>query len=112
MARGQRVVNRTCIAAGVMSLALAAAPGYAQSSGDVPDRFRVELGGFRVGSHTDLRLNSGSGGGTEVDFESELALPETSMSFYAEGYWRLGRRHHLFGRTKCQHRSQAGDARI
>jgi len=95
MARVERAVNGAWIAAGVVSLALAAAPGYAQSSGDVPDRFRIELGGFRVGSHTDLRLNSGAGGGTDVDFESELALPETSTSFYGEGFWRLGRRHQV-----------------
>jgi hypothetical protein len=95
MARGERVVNQTCIGAGVMSLALAAAPGFAQSSGDVPDRFRIELGGFRVGSNTNLRLNNGTGGGTDIAFESELDLPKTSTSFYAEGYWRLARRHQV-----------------
>lgn len=39
------------------SLALAAAPGFAQSSQsdytDVPDRYRIEFGAFRLGSNTN-----------------------------------------------------------
>jgi hypothetical protein len=67
----------------------------ASSFSDVPDHYRLELGGFRLGSDTTLRLNNGTGGGSDVKFEDGLALPDTSTRFYLEGYWRVGRRHEL-----------------
>jgi hypothetical protein len=62
---------------------------------DVPDRYRIELGGFRLGSNTSLRLNDGAGGGSDVSFEEDLDVPGTSTRFYLEGYWRIGRRHQV-----------------
>ena len=83
--------------AGVAGLVLGASTALAQPStySDVPDRFRVELGGFRVGSNTELKLNNGTGGGTDVAFEQDLALPDNSTRFFVEGYWRIGRRHQV-----------------
>jgi hypothetical protein len=74
-----------------------AAPGRAQSSKsftDVPDRFRLEAGGFRIGADTKLTLNRGGNVGT-VDFESDLDLNENANRAYFEAFWRAGRRHLL-----------------
>jgi hypothetical protein len=71
------------------------AQGSASTATDVPDRFRIELGGFRIGSDTQLRLNNGTGGGNDISFERELALPENSTRFFIDGYWRIARRHQL-----------------
>ena len=77
---------------------LAASPCLAQTASsftDVPDHYRLEIGGFRLGSSTELRLNNGTGGGTEVDFEDDLAVPDTTTRVYVEGYWRIARRHQV-----------------
>src|SRR5262245_16471344 len=63
-------------------------PAYA----DVPDRFRVEAGGFRIGSDTELSFNTSGGVRPPVDFES-LDVPESTTRFYIEGFWRPWRRH-------------------
>lgn len=79
-------------------LSLAASECVAQTAtsfSDVPDHYRLEVGGFRIGSNTTLRLNGDAGGGTEVDFEDSLAVPETTTRLYVEAYWRVGRRHQL-----------------
>jgi hypothetical protein len=74
---------------------LLAAPATPQSSAgysDVPDRFRVEAGGFRVGSDTELTFSSAGVLRPPVNFEG-LDLPENSTRFYIEGFWRPWRRH-------------------
>ena len=67
----------------------------AQSSGnasDVPDGFRVEAAGFRIGSDTQLTFNRGGQANPPVDFES-LSVPTNTTRFYVEGFWRPWRRH-------------------
>jgi hypothetical protein len=64
----------------------------AQSSSQVPDRFRVEVGGFRIGSDTELTFNTSGTPKTPVDFEN-LDLPDRATRFYVEGFWRPWRRH-------------------
>ncbi len=72
----------------VASAALAQTPGYT----DVPDRFRIEAGGFRIGSKTELSFDETGGGAQPVNFES-LDLPDTATRFYLEGFFRPWRRH-------------------
>jgi hypothetical protein len=74
--------------------ALLAGSALAQTTGDpdVPDRFRLELGGFRIGSDTELTFSTTGGSGPPVDFES-LNLPDSTTRFYVEGFWRPWRRH-------------------
>lgn len=75
----------------VLAGALAAAsPSRAQSFSDVPDTFRLEIGGFRIGSDTQLDLNHQT-----VDFESDLDLEDTANRGFVELFWRPGRRHLL-----------------
>jgi hypothetical protein len=93
------MIRERVIAAGMALLALGALPAFAQSSqggySDVPDRYRIDVGGFRLGSSTNLRRNDGSGGGSDVAFENDLLLPDTSTRAYLEGSWRISRRHQL-----------------
>ena len=74
-----------------------ASPARAQSSGgtDVPDRFLFEAGGFNMFVSTNMVFNSLTLGGTTVNFEKELNLPDSAQRGYVEGYWRLARRHQL-----------------
>ena len=77
------------------ALLLPAAPGAAQETDtDVPQKFWIEMGGFRVSSSTNLRLN-GSAPGDDVDFERDLNLPNTTTQGYLEAFWRIGRRHQV-----------------
>ena len=75
-------------------LVASAAVGRAQTATDVPDRFRFEIGGFRVDADSKLTLNR-NGVSDTVDFEDELGLQTTAHRGYVEGYWRVGRRHML-----------------
>jgi hypothetical protein len=84
--------------AGMLAAVLAAAPVFAQpSSGtwnDLPDRFQIDTGYFRMSATTVLRYG-GPGGGSEVDFEDDLGLDPTVDTFWVDGRWRVGRRHQL-----------------
>jgi hypothetical protein len=83
---------------GVLAAALAAAPAFAQSSGtwnDLPDRFQIDTGYFRMSANTVLRYNGPRGGSGEVDFEEDLGLDPTVDTFWVDGRWRVGRRHQL-----------------
>lgn len=84
--------NRRIVALAVLQLVTGVAVGRAQSSTDVPDRFRLEVGGFRVDADSKLTLNR-NGVSNTVDFEDDLALDGSSTRGYVEGYWRAGRRH-------------------
>ena len=88
----------TFVGPAVLFLILPASECLAQTAPsltDVPDHYRIEVGGFRLGSDTTLRLNNGTGGGSDVDFEDGLALPDTATRFYVEGSWRVARRHEV-----------------
>jgi len=83
------------VAAVALTLSLPAVQSLAQEPDtDVPQTFWLEVGGFRVASQTNLRLN-GSAPGDDVDFERDLDLPSTTTQGYLEGFWRLGRRHQV-----------------
>jgi predicted porin len=82
-------------------LAGAMAPcAFAQSpaspGSDLPDRFQIDTGYFRIASNTVLRLNSPNGGlGTAIDFEKDLGVPADVDTFWLDATWRVGRRHQL-----------------
>ncbi len=82
-----------------LAAGLLGAPAYAQSTtgtwNDLPDRFQLDAGYFRIDANTLLRYNSPQGGAGEVDFEQDLGLEETASTFWIDGTWRLGRRHQL-----------------
>ena len=88
-------VSRVFIGSGASALLLLATSATAQSSAgysDVPDRFRMEVGGFRIGADSDLTFNTSGGSRSPVDFEA-LNLPDKSTRACFEVFWRPWRRH-------------------
>jgi hypothetical protein len=87
------VIHRSFV--GGLAAVMLLLPGSvrAQSSySDVPETFRVEAGGFRIGADTELTFNTAGILLPPVDFEG-LDLPDTATRFYVEGFWRPWRRH-------------------
>jgi hypothetical protein len=82
-----------------LAASLLAAPAMGQSSSPtwngLPDRFQLDAGYFRLSPTTTLRLDSGSGSGSDVELEQDLGFDDTANTFWIEGTWRLARRHQL-----------------
>jgi predicted porin len=89
---------RTVIGAFLGAVLLSPA-AFAQSSpatwNDLPDRFQIDTGYFRLSANTVLRYNGPQGGSGEIDFEQDLGLDEQVDTFWVDGTWRVGRRHQL-----------------
>ena len=87
-------MRRQNLALLVAAASLVASSAWAQPANfsDVPDRFRLELGGFRIGADSELTFNSSGGARPPVNFES-LNLPDNATRVYVEGFWRPWRRH-------------------
>jgi hypothetical protein len=83
------------ITVSLVALLSAVAPAHAQGTKtDVPQRFWLEVGGFRVDSATRLSFFGALGGPEDqIDFESDLDLPGTTTQGYIEAFWRPARRH-------------------
>jgi hypothetical protein len=87
---------RRAVAAAALS-ALMSVPAAAQTSSgftDLPQEFRLDVGGFRIASSTELRYDL-AGQGQTIDFEGETGLPSNATTIWLDGTWRLGRRHQL-----------------
>jgi hypothetical protein len=90
-----QTMRNVFIVAATLALLWPAGAALAQETDtDVPQKLWFEIGGFRVASQTDLRLN-GAVPGEDVDFERDLNVPNDTTEVYLEGYWRLGRRHQV-----------------
>ena len=72
-----------------------AAQSPSRTWNDLPDRFQIDAGYFRITPDTVLRYNSGQGPGGDIDFENNLGLDRQSNTFWIDGSWRVGRRHQL-----------------
>ena len=87
------------VVGGVLAAFLLASPAFAQSSSspwsDLPDRFQIDTGYFRLNANTLLRYNGPEGASGEVDFEDDLGLDEQVNTFWVDASWRVGRRHQL-----------------
>ena len=59
--------------------------------------FVVNIGGFLVGSDTEVRIDGSTGRGTEFDFESELDTGGDSLRLRADFLWRITPRNHIRG---------------
>jgi hypothetical protein len=83
----------------VLTLGLLASPAMAQSSygtwNDLPDRFKIDAGYFRLSPTTKLTFNPGGGGGGEIELERDLGFDAAANTFWIDGTWRLGRRHQV-----------------
>jgi hypothetical protein len=89
-----RVIRHTFVfgLAATASLLANVARAQTDSYSDVPAIFRLEVGGFRIGSDTELTFSTPGTVRPPVDFES-LNLPDKATRFYVEGFWRPWRRH-------------------
>lgn len=78
----------------VLALGMLASPALAQSSygtwNDLPSRFRVDTGYFRLTPETKLRFN-----GDEIDLENDLGLDNLAHTLWIDGTWQVGRRHQV-----------------
>jgi hypothetical protein len=89
-----RTVSGGAIAALVLA-ASASAQTAPAARNDLPDRFQIDTGYFRIIANTVLRYNGPAGGSGEVDFEEDLGLDQGVNTFWVDGTWRVGRRHQL-----------------
>lgn len=90
-----KLINHSCAGGFAAALFLLAASVSAQppaNETDVPDKFRLEVGAFRIGADSELTLGVSGSPRPPVDFE-ELAVPDITTKFYIEGFWRPWRRH-------------------
>ena len=82
----------------LLAAGLLASPAEAQSSSstwnDVPDRYQVDVGYFKLKANTILRYDP-LGAGSDVSFEKDLGLSEDTNTFWIDGTWRVGRRHQI-----------------
>jgi predicted porin len=83
----------------VLAMGVLASPAVAQSSygtwNDLPDRFQIDAGYFRVSPTTKLSFNPEGGGSGEIELEKDLGLESTANTLWIDGTWRLGRRHQI-----------------
>lgn len=81
-----------------LTAGLLASPAAAQSSSgtwnDLPDRFQIDAGYFKLQTNTVLRLNGG-GEGSDVSFENDLGQKADTDTFWIDGTWRVGKRHQV-----------------
>jgi hypothetical protein len=80
---------------GALAAGLLVSPTFAQSSSDLPDRFRIDTGYFRLTADTNLRYNGPQGGSGDISFEDDLGQDKQVDTFWVDGSWRVGRRHEL-----------------
>jgi hypothetical protein len=100
----------------VLAGALLAPPAFAQSPpgtwNDLPDRFQIDTGYFRLTANSVLRYNGPQGGAGEVNLEQDLGLDDKVNTFWTDATWRVGRRHQLklgftrFGRDRADYTLQ------
>jgi predicted porin len=83
------------VACAVVVACLLVTPAFAQSSSgswnDLPDRFQIDTGYFRLSADTLLRYN-GSGA---VSFEKDLGVNKDVNTLWLDATWRVGRRHQI-----------------
>jgi hypothetical protein len=102
----------TRLMAAVSFLFLAAAGARAQFPGDVPDTFRLNLGGMYAWFNTNVtfqeNLTPGGPAGPGIDLEDLANLPGSHAGFAARGYWQPLHRFYIdfgyvgFSRSKTQ----------
>ena len=67
-------------------------PARAESGNPLTDRFSVNVGTFFLTTGTNVRVDSASGSGSDVDVERDLGIADTD-SIRIDAYWRFAARH-------------------
>jgi hypothetical protein len=72
---------------------LAVSPAVAGLPGDVPEKFRIGIGGMAADTYTDAALGSTTAGiGASVNFEDIFNLPESKDVWRFEVNWHINKR--------------------
>lgn len=86
-----RVAGAFFLGAAVMAAATGAA--RADLPGEVPDKYRIAIGGMFADAYTDAALGSTEAGlGATINFEDIFDLPESKKTARFEFNWRIGKR--------------------
>jgi hypothetical protein len=72
-----------------------ASPPVAGRWNDLPDRFQIDTGYFRLAADSVLRYNGPRGGTGEISLEDDLGVDDQVDTFWVDATWRVGRRHQL-----------------
>ncbi len=62
---------------------------------DLPDRFQIDAGYFRLNLTTDLSLQGNGGPNNDLSFEKDLGVSDVASTYWLDATLRLGRRHQL-----------------
>jgi hypothetical protein len=90
-----RVHFVTLIAAGLLVCA-GATSTYAQGSSPDSDSIVIRGGGLIADYNSGLRLDVTGQTGTTISFENDLGFTRTTGSWFVDGAWHIGGRHHLY----------------
>jgi hypothetical protein len=92
------VSRRTRFALGAAALMLASLPAYAQFPDEIPDTFRLSLGGIFASFSNQVSVSFPNAPGGSIDLTGEKLIPDHKNTFRGEGYWNfLGRSYFDFG---------------
>jgi hypothetical protein len=76
--------------------AVAPAPARAEMPGDVPDHWRLSLGGVAAETFTEAGLGSTRAGiGATINFEDIFDLPESKSTWRFEANWHINKRQYI-----------------
>ena len=82
-------------ALGAAALLLASLPAWAQIPDQVPETFRLRLGGIFASFSTEIIASRPNAPGSDINFTSEGLTDDHKNTFRGEGYWNFAGRSYL-----------------
>lgn len=83
---------KTLVGTAIVTGLLSASSALAQFPGDVPNNFRLRVGGIFANLESTASLSTGDSAAEDIDLGGVLGQPDTKNVFRGDGYWNfLGR---------------------